>query len=60
MDRTGTFLSVPLVFGALGAVDIIRLRIRPEAKNGGMSWAVRDSGKSHRDKGRGDGGFIQK
>lgn len=63
MDRTGTFLSVRLVLGALGAVEIVRLRIKPDSKNGGMrgmSWTARDSGEAHRGSGKGDGCFIQK
>lgn len=30
MDRTGTSLPVPLVFGALGAVEMVRLHFRSE------------------------------
>lgn len=59
MDRPGTSLPVPLVFGALRAVEIVTLHFRSEAKKGGISWIARAWGVCGKHTGwsRGDGSF---
>lgn len=52
VGRTGTSRSVPLVFGTLGAFEIVRLH-----KQGGMSWTVGADGvfmEKHPESGAGE------
>lgn len=59
VDRTGTSLPVPLVFGALGAIEIVTLHFRSEAKKGEISWIARAWGACRKYTGwsRGEGSF---